>query len=181
MKRWGWILFTVILLAMTASAQQAADPNSASQPAASQPAVKPISTTPGLGLAAQTPKTPVSVDQVVDSIIEREHALIQFLKNRTPLVETYLQNLQPDSKLGAVPKEDHYFLGRLDLSDIDRRDYLTKEASFQRTLMGGVTKLFRIQYQPMHIGFVRTVEFLRAPVIDLFMHRLDGGIADQNV
>ncbi len=153
MKRWGWILSAVVLLAMTASAQQAAD--SASQPAGSQPsAVKPVSTTPGLALASQAPRTPVSVDQVVDAIIEREHALIQFLHDRTPLVETYLQNLQPDTKLGAVPKEDHYFLGRLDLSDVDRRDYLTKETSFQRTLMGGVTKLFRIQYQPMGFSWM---------------------------
>ena len=153
MKRWGWILSALVLLAMTASAQQAAD--SASQPAGSQPsAVKPVSTTPGLALASQAPRTPVSVDQVVDAIIEREHALIQFLHDRTPLVETYLQNLQPDTKLGAVPKEDHYFLGRLDLSDVDRRDYLTKETSFQRTLMGGVTKLFRIQYQPMGFSWM---------------------------
>jgi len=153
MKRWGWVFSAVILLAITASAQQAADP--ASQPANSQPtAVKPVSATPGLALAPQAPRTPVSVDQVVDAIIEREHALIQFLHDRTPLVETYLQNLQPDTKLGAVPKEDHYFLGRLDLADIDRRDYLTKEASFQRTLMGGVTKLFRIQYQPMGFSWM---------------------------
>ena len=153
MKRWSWIFSAVVLLAMTASAQQAADP--ASQPANSQPStVKPVSTTPGLALAPQTQRTPVSVDQVVDTIIEREHALIQFLHDRTPLVETYLQNLQPDTKLGAVPKEDHYFLGRLDLSDVDRRDYLTKETSFQRTLMGGVTKLFRIQYQPMGFSWM---------------------------
>jgi hypothetical protein len=154
MKRWGWISCIVVLLAIAASAQPAADPSSTSLPAASQPAVKPISTTPGLAVAPQASKTPVSIDQVVDAIIEREHALIQFLKNRTPLVETYLQNLQPDGKLGAIPKEDHYFLGRLDLSDIDRRDYLTKEASFQRTLMGGVTKLFRIQYQPMGFSWM---------------------------
>src|SRR5690348_2417163 len=153
MKRWGWIFSAVVLLAMTASAQQAAAP--ANQPANSQPAaVTPVSTTPGLALAPQTPHTPASIDQVVDAIIEREHALIQFLHDRTPLVETYLQNLQPDTKLGAVPKEDHYFLGRLDLADIDRRDYLTKESSFQRTLMGGVTKLFRIQYQPMGFSWM---------------------------
>jgi Peptidase family M48 len=153
MKRWSWILSAVVLLAIAASAQQAADP--AGQPANSQPtAVKPVSTTPGLALAPQTPRTPVSVDQVVDAIIEREHALIQFLHDRTPLVETYLQNLQPDTKLGAIPKEDHYFLGRLDLSDVDRRDYLAKESSFQRTLMGGVTKLFRIQYQPMGFSWM---------------------------
>jgi hypothetical protein len=174
MKRWGWIFTTVILLALVASAQQASDPASTSQPAASQPAVTPVSTTPGLALAPQTPKTPVSIDQVVDAIIEREHALIQFLKNRTPLVETYLQNLQPDTKLGAVPKEDHYFLGRLDLSDIDRRDYLTKEASFQRTLMGGVTKLFRIQYQPMGFSwmiFADRQNFDRAHYDFHYVHR----------
>jgi len=152
MKRWGWISSAVVLLAVSASAQQAAAP--ASQPANSQPAVQPVSTTPGLALAPQTPRAPISVDQVVDAIIEREHALIQFLHDRTPLVETYLQNLQPDTKLGAIPKEDHYFLGRLDLSDVDRRDYLTKETSFQRTLMGGVTKLFRIQYQPMGFSWM---------------------------
>jgi hypothetical protein len=113
-------------------------------------------TSPGIALAAQTTaKTPVSVDQVVDRFIEREHALITFLKSRTPLVETYLQNLSPDTKLGAAPKEDHYFLGRLDMAEsIDRRDYLTKQASFQKNLMGGVTKLFRIQYQPMGFSWM---------------------------
>ena len=174
MKRWGWIFSTVLLLAIAASAQKAADPSATSQPEASQPAVKSISTTPGLALAPQTSKTPVSIDQVVDAIIEREHALIQFLKNRTPLVETYLQNLQPDAKLGAIPKEDHYFLGRLDLSDIDRRDYLTKEASFQRTLMGGVTKLFRIQYQPMGFSwmiFADRQNFDRAHYDFHYVHR----------
>lgn len=78
-----------------------------------------------------------------------------FLKDRTPLVETYLQNLTPDQKLGAVPKEDHYFLGRLDMGDIvDRRDYLAKQMSFQQNLMGGVTKLFRFQYQPMGFSWM---------------------------
>ena len=153
MKRWGWMFSAVVLLAVSASAQPAAAP--ASQPADAQPTtVKPVSTTPGLALAPQTPRAPVSIDQVVDAIIDREHALIQFLRDRTPLVETYLQNLQPDTKLGAVPKEDHYFLGRLDLADVDRREYLTKESSFQRSLMGGVTKLFRIQYQPMGFSWM---------------------------
>src|SRR5437764_7024692 len=160
MQRWGWILTASVVLSLSAGAQQAPDPAkpAATQPAAAQPAVtlpstqpaavQPVSTTaPGIAVAQPAAKVPVSVDQVVDQIIEREHALITFLKNRTPLVETYLQNLAPDTKLGAAPKEDHYFLGRLDMADIiDRRDYLTKQMSFQQNLMGGVTKLFRIQY-----------------------------------
>jgi len=169
MKRCGWILTaSLLLLPLSAGAQQAQapDPAPATQPAAVQPAVvqpsaqpaavQPVSATPGIALAPQSAaRVPVSVDQVVDQIIEREHALINFLKNRTPLVETYLQNLAPDAKLGAAPREDHYFLGRLDMAEtIDRRDYLMKQTSFQKNLMGGVTKLFRIQYQPMGFSWM---------------------------
>jgi hypothetical protein len=160
--RWGWILTALLVVSLVAGAQDAttAAPPASTQAAETQTAppaaVQPVSTTtPGLALSQPAPKTPVSVDQVVDQIIEREHALITFLKNRTPLVETYLQNLTPDTKLGATPKEDHYFLGRLDMGEsIDRRDYLTKQASFQKSLMGGVTKLFRIQYQPMGFSWM---------------------------
>jgi hypothetical protein len=137
--------------------------------------VQPVSTTPGIALAQPAPRVPVSVDQVVDQIIEHEHALIQFLKNRTPLVETYLQNLTPNTKLGSAPKQDHYFLGRLDMADtIDRRDYLVKQTSFERTLMGGVTKLFRIQYQPMGFSwmvFADRQNFDRTHYDFHYMHR----------
>jgi len=154
MQRWGWFLTASLLLGVSAGAQQG--PAISAQPAA----VQPVSATPGIAVAAQSvPRTPVSIDQVVDQIIEREHGLMTFLKNRTPLVETYLQNLAPDQKMGAVPKEDHYFLGRLDMSDIvDRRDYLAKQTSFQQSLMGGVTKLFRIQYQPMGFSWMVFVD-----------------------
>src|SRR5260370_1283986 len=37
---------------------------------------------------------------------------------------------------------------------VDRRDYLGKQMSFQQSLMGGVTKLFRIQYQPMGFSWM---------------------------
>ncbi len=61
------------------------------------------------------------MDQVVDRVILREKDLITFLSKRTPIVETYLQNLHPGSQLGPIPQDDHYFLGRMDLSDsIDR-------------------------------------------------------------
>jgi Peptidase family M48 len=155
MRRWGYVLSASLLIAVSASGQQS-DPAQPAAPSAQPAAVQPVSTTAGIALAPQnTPRTPVSIDQVVDQIIEREHALMAFLKNRTPLVETYLQNLTPDQKLGALPKEDHYFLGRLDMADIvDRRDYLAKQMSFQQNLMGGVSKLFRIQYQPMGFSWM---------------------------
>lgn len=172
MKHWRWFSLC-LLVAMGASAQQASSPvaQTAQQPAA----VQPVSTTPGLALAQPAAHTPVSVDQVVDQILEREHALMNFLKNRQPLVETYLQNLTPDPKLGAAPKEDHYFLGRLDMGDsVDRRDYLSRQTSFQRALMGDVGRLFRIQYQPMGFSwmvFVDRTNFDRNHYDFKYMHR----------
>lgn len=146
------ILTASLLLSLGAAAQQA--PNS-SPPATTPASMQPVSSsTPGVTVAAVA-RTPVSADQVIDQIIEREHALISFLSERKPIVETYLQNLAPDTKLGAVPKEDHYFLGRLDMGEtIERRDFLASQASLEKSLMGGVTKLFRIQYQPMGFSWM---------------------------
>ena len=91
---------------------------------------------------------PTTMDQVVDRAIEREHALITFLETRTPLVETYLQNLQLDQQMGPSPKQDHYFFGRLDLSDsVDRQDYLSGDSSFQNRMLGGVTKTVQVRIQ----------------------------------
>jgi len=57
-----------------------------------------------------------SADQAVDFAIASENALDQRLRDMQPVVETYIQQMQPDEALGAVPKADNYFLGRLDLS-----------------------------------------------------------------
>lgn len=154
MKHWGWIsIFALIPVA--AVAQDSIAPANAA-PAA---VVQPVAGTPGIALAKPAPRTPVSADQIVDEIIEREHALMAFLKDRKPLVETYLQNLTPDPKLGAAPKEDHYFLARLDLGDsVDRRDYLARQTHFQDMLMGGFTRLFRIQYQPIGFSWMMFVD-----------------------
>jgi hypothetical protein len=149
-----WTLTALLLLSLGAAAQQA--PNS-SQPSNAQSAsVQPVSSnTPGVAVAQEATRTPASADQVIDQMIEREHALITYLSTRKPIVETYLQNLVPDAKLGAVPKEDHYFLGRLDMGEtIERRDFLASQASLQKSLLGGVTKLFRIQYEPMGFSWM---------------------------
>src|SRR5215469_15358718 len=183
MKFWGRLLPFSLLCALSAVAQQAGSPAPPAQTPAAEPAtVQPVSGTSGTSGTAVAPpaavapaRVPVSVDQVVDAVIEREHALISYLKTRTPVIETYLQNLQPDAKMGALPKEDHYFLSRMDLSDtVERRDYLAKQVSFQRSLMGGFTKLFRIQYQPMGFSwmiFADRSNFDRSHYDFRYMHR----------
>jgi hypothetical protein len=166
MRTWKWMLTAFLLITLSAMAQQSANQSSSnaaasqaattpaptSQPAASQPA-NPSSGQSAAASAAMAP--PTTMDQVVDRTILREHGLMEMLKTRTPLVETYLQNLKADPKLGAVPSEDHYFLGRLDLGEsIDRRDYLSRDESFEKNLLGGVSKLFKFEYKPMGFSWM---------------------------
>src|SRR5215470_11636097 len=141
---------TSLLLTLSANAQQSASPfsfptttqtpestvHSSPAPSPEQPAATSASILPVLLPSA-------TMDQVVDRAIEREHALMEMLKTRTPLVETYLQDLKFDPQVGPAPVQDHYFLGRMDLGErVDRRDYLSKDTSFERHLLGGFTKLY---------------------------------------
>ncbi len=132
-------------------------PTPASPPAAAAPApasnAAPATTAPA---AVPTTVAPTTMDQVVNLFIEREHGLIKMLSNRTPVVETYLQNLTNDPQLGPIPSEDHYFLGRMDMGEVaDRKDFLKEEdRGFQTRLMGGFNKLFKTQYQPLGFSWM---------------------------
>jgi hypothetical protein len=138
---------------MSAAAQQTAD----SQPSAQAAASDAAQTSQPVAPSAATPAAaPTTMDQVVTLFVAREHALIQMLSNRTPVVETYLQNLTADPQLGPVPSGDHYFLGRMDMGETpDRKDYLKdQDTSMQTRLMGGFQKLFKVQYQPLGFSWM---------------------------
>jgi hypothetical protein len=115
------------------------------------------------------------MDHAVNRAIEREHALINLLKSRTPMVETYLQNLKFAPKVGAVPVEDHYFLGRMYLDEsVDRTDFLTHEKSMQAHLLGGFQKLYQIRYRPVGFSwmvFADRTEFDREHYNFRYAHR----------
>jgi Peptidase family M48 len=148
-----WMMAAPLLVSLSAFAQTV-QPTQASQSV--QPATSPASA-PGSNqpaAPAQQAQAPSTLDQVVDRIILRERGLIDMLKTRTPIVETYLQNLQWDAQLGPVPKDDRYFLGRVDLTEsIDRKSYLQDE-SMEKHLLGGVTKYFKMQYQPLGFSWM---------------------------
>jgi hypothetical protein len=55
-------------------------------------------------------------DSLVDSAIRQERRLTDLMRNFKPVVETYIQEERADSVLGTSPKDDHYFLSRLDLT-----------------------------------------------------------------
>src|SRR6202790_1583721 len=169
------LMFTAaLLISVSANAQQPVEsrqpaPASTSQispmpasPDAVQPAAQPVATPPAPQQASapapvlSAQAQPTTMDQVVDRFIEREHALMKALSARTPVVETYLQNLTADAQLGPVPSDDHYFLGRMDMGEsIDRKDYLKEQdKGMQTRLMGGFNKLFKVQYQPLGFSWM---------------------------
>jgi hypothetical protein len=166
MPTMNWTILALLAVAMTAVAQQPASapqnpqPTSAAQAdqTPAQPSAAPSSQAP----VALAP--PTTMDQVVDRVILRERELIKFLSPRTPIVETYLQNLTQDKQLGPVPQDDHYFLGRMDLSEsIDRSDYLQdkdkgKDEGMEKRLLGGLTKKFKFQYQPLGFSWMIFVD-----------------------
>ena len=143
MNTWKSITLTLVLACAGAVGQENSAVKNAKQPAETAP-------------TASMPSTSAAtMDQVVDRTIQREHSLMSLLRTRTPLVETYLQNLQRDAQLGATPKDDRYFLGRLDLAtSVERRDYLSKEDSFEKSLLGGFGKLFKLEYNPMGFSWM---------------------------
>src|SRR5271166_3708596 len=176
MRTWKWMFTAALLISVSAAAQQSSDsqptvqPNAtatiqtaqsataqsaalattaSAQPSQTQPATAPAPTPSAL-------PQPTTMDQVVDRFIERERGLMKALSNRTPVVETYLQNLSADPQLGPIPSEDHYFLGRMDMGEtVDRKDYLKEQDRGMETrLMGGFHKLFKVQYQPMGFSWM---------------------------
>jgi hypothetical protein len=154
-------VLALLALAVTAVAQQTAPAPQNPQPvAATQPSQSPSAEAQS-GPTQANLAPPTTMDQVVDRVIMREKDLIKFLSPRTPIVETYLQNLTQDPQLGPIPQDDHYFLGRMDLSEsIDRSDYLdgkgkdTKDEGMEKHLLGEFTRKFKFQYQPLGFSWM---------------------------
>ena len=153
MRTFNWIVLALLVVTMTATAQQTA---SAPQNPQSSPANP---TTPSQPAAQPAQAPPTTMDQVVERVVAREKELVKMLAPRTPLVETYLQNLTQDPQLGPIPQDDRYFLGRMDLSEsIDRSDFLKdekgKDEGMEKHLLGGFTKMFKFQYQALGFSWM---------------------------
>ncbi len=62
------------------------------------------------------PAHQLTADQaaLVQKAIAQEKVIIKAIQQRTPLVETYIQDTRPDEKLYTVPVDDQYTLSRVD-------------------------------------------------------------------
>ena len=105
--------------------------------------------------ATNTAIAPSSFDQVIDRIVEREHFFVAQMRHMHPLAETYIQNMKADKELGAVPVGDHYFLGRLDMSNgTDDRAFVGRPG-FGRRMLNSLTSVYSLHFLPL--GFAQMV------------------------
>ncbi len=116
----------------------------------------------GLGslAAAATPRPadqPRTMDQVIDRVIANETRLDGQIKQYSPLVETYIQNLKPDKDLGYVPAGDKYFLGRADFSKGVALVSLTDTATKGKKIFTGIGNFFSFAMQFLPDGFLQMI------------------------
>ena len=77
--------------------------------------------------------------------VAREAVIIKTLRERSPIVETYIQNMRPDPVMGQTVDSDAHFLARVDFGKvIGENGFLTgneaKQGRFKHSL-GYITGL----------------------------------------
>jgi hypothetical protein len=99
---------------------------------------------------------------LIDKAVTREALVVKTLKDRTPIVETYIQNMRPDPVMGQAPDADLHFLGRVDFGRvINDTAYSTEKrpggkGSFFKHSVGYLTGLSQALHLTYHeSGFVQ--------------------------
>jgi len=100
---------------------------------------------------------PRTMDQVIDRVISNEQRLYGQMRNFSPLVETYIQNLKPDKDLGQVPAGDKYFLGRANFQKGVSLVPLNDTSSKGRRVVGSIGNFFSFAMQFLPDGFLQMI------------------------
>src|SRR3989441_5448368 len=116
----------------------------------------------GVGAMAATegPKPadkPRTMEEVIDRVITNENRANQQLKQFSPLVETYIQNLKPDKDLGYAPAGDKYFLGRAEFSKGVSLVSLTDTNGKGKKIFGAIGNFFSFAMQFLPDGFLQMI------------------------
>ena len=147
----GSISVLILTCAFSASAQD--PPSTPTQPPASVTETPSVATSPSS--ESQPPPAAVTLNDVIDRVVQREHMFMAQMRHLHPMVETYLQDLKNDSGGIPVPVNDKYFLGRLDLSDGAEDVSFVGQPGFGHRMASKMTGLFSLHYLPM--GFAQMV------------------------
>ena len=109
---------------------------------------------PAIAAAADQPRTP---EQVIDRVVSNEQRLYAQIRNYSPLVETYIQNLKADKDLGQVPAGDKYFLGRANFAKGVSLVPLSDTQSKGRRVFGSIGNFFSFAMQFLPDGFLQMI------------------------
>jgi hypothetical protein len=122
------------------------------------PAAPDLKQAPAGPTAPNSPGAPASaltLNEVMDHVVEREHFFMAQMRHMHPLVETYLQDLKTDASGNTSPVKDQYFLGRLDMSDGVEDVSFVGQPGFSHRMLTKLTGVYSLRYLPM--GFAQMV------------------------
>ncbi|HVI09026.1 MAG TPA: M48 family metalloprotease [Candidatus Binatia bacterium] len=100
---------------------------------------------------------PRTMEQVVDRVTANEQKLYDQIRNYSPLVETYIQNLKPDKDLGEVPAGDKYFLGRANFSKGVSLVPLSETSGKGKKALASIGNFFSFAMQFLPDGFLQMI------------------------
>jgi hypothetical protein len=100
---------------------------------------------------------PRTMEEVVKRVVDNENHMYGRMKEYSPLVETYIQNLKPDAELGEVPAGDRYFLGKADFSKTVSLVSLTDTSSKGKKIFSGIGNFFSFAMQFLPDGFLQMI------------------------
>ena len=103
------------------------------------------------------PEQPRTMDEVVDRVTSNENHMYGKIKEYSPLVETYIQNMKADKELGAVPAGDRYFLGKADFSKGINLVNISDTSSKGKKMFLGIGNFFSFAMQYLPDGFLQMV------------------------
>jgi hypothetical protein len=100
---------------------------------------------------------PRTMEEVVKRVVDNENHMYGRMKEYSPLVETYIQNLKPSAELGEVPAGDRYFLGKADFSKTVSLVSLTDTSSKGKKIFSGIGNFFSFAMQFLPDGFLQMI------------------------
>ena len=100
----------------------------------------------------QANSTPArNLEEVINRAINSEHVLVDRLRSKEPVIETYIQEMKKDPDLGLVPNHDFYFLGKLNISNGVVDDSFLPKGNVVKAVPHFFTSFFSTEYFP--VGF----------------------------
>ena len=122
--------------------------------------------------AALVPEQPRTMEEVVRRVVDNENHMYGRMKEYSPLVETYIQNLKPDKDLGEIPAGDRYFLGKADFSKTVALVSLTDTNSKGKKIFSGIGNFFSFAMQYLPDGFLQMI-FIDTSGFDAAHYKFD--------